>query len=49
MIGLMIFLCVVAAILLMGMIGDKDAANRRNYTYAFCTCLAAIILVVMKG
>lgn len=49
MIGLIIFLCVMAVILLMGMIGDKDATNRRNYTYAFCTCLAAIIFVVMKG
>lgn len=49
MIGLIVFLCIVAVILLMGMIGDKDAANRRNYTYAFCTCLIALIIVVMKG
>lgn len=40
--------CVIAVILLFGMIGDKDAENRKNFTLAFCTLVAAITLVVLK-
>lgn len=49
MIGLIIFLCIAAVVLLIGMIGDKEAANRRNYTYAFCMCLFTIIAIVLSS
>lgn len=40
-----IFLAVAALILLWGMIGDKDADNRRNYTLGFISCVAGVILI----
>ncbi len=40
-----IFLAVAALILLWGMIGDKDADNRRNYTLGFIACVAGVILI----
>ena len=40
-----IFLAVAALILLWGMIGDKDADNRRNYTLGFIVCVAGVILL----
>lgn len=39
---------VIAILLLLGMIGDKDANNRRNYTYSFCTVVLAITLLICK-
>lgn len=43
---LIIFVCVVAGILLLGMIADSDAENRKNFTYAFCTCLLALTMIL---
>ena len=39
---------VIAIILLLGMIGDRDANNRKNYTYGFCTIVLAITLLICK-
>ena len=44
-----IFLAAVAAILLFGMRGDKDAQNRRNFTYGFIAAVFAIIAVIYWG
>lgn len=48
MIAILIVFCLAAILLLFGMIGDKDANNRRNYTYGFCTLVAAIVLILIK-
>lgn len=44
----LILFMVVAIILLLGMIGDQREDNRRNYTYAFCVVVAAIVLIIFK-
>ena len=38
------FLAVMAVILLLGMIADKDSENRKNFTYAFMTVIMAIAI-----
>jgi len=38
-----IFLCIIAVILLFGMIGDKERQNRINFTYAFLAVILAIV------
>lgn len=44
-----IFLAVASGLLLFGMIGDKDAGNRKNYTYGFITTVAAIVALYAIG
>lgn len=44
---MMIFLGVVAAILLIGMIGDKEPQNRRNYAECFMITVAAIAVITI--
>lgn len=39
---------ILSIILLLGMIGDKDSQNRKNYTYAFCTLVIAIVVIAFK-
>lgn len=44
-----IFFAVMAVILLLGMIADKDEKNRRNFMYSFITTVIALtILYFMK-
>lgn len=38
-----IFFGILAVILLLGMIGDKDAQNRINFTYGFVAVILAIV------
>lgn len=45
---LITFACVLAMILMMGMIGDKDASNRKNFTIAFCIVILMIIVLTIK-
>lgn len=40
-----IFLAIAALLLLWGMIGDRNADNRRNYTLGFIVCVAGVILI----
>ncbi len=40
-----IFLACAALLLLFGMIGDKNAENRRNFTLGFIVCVAGVILL----
>ena len=37
------FLGIIAGILLMGMIGDRDARNRKNFTWAFIAVIVAVV------
>lgn len=47
--AIILILFVLAFIIcLFGMIGDKDANNRKNYTYAFCTLVLAIVFILYK-
>ena len=46
--ALVAIFCIFAIILLLGMIGDKNAENRRNYTYGFCSLVAAITILAIK-
>lgn len=39
---------IIAIVLLLGMIGDKDANNRRNYSYSFCAIVLSITLLMCK-
>lgn len=48
LVGLTIFFSIIAVILLIGMIGDKDADSRKNFTVAFCMSLIAIIAIALK-
>lgn len=48
MASLIIYMCVVSTFLLFGMVGDREEKNRRNYTYAFCTCIIAMAVLAMK-
>lgn len=48
MIAVSILFSLFAIILLFGMIGDKDADNRKNYTIAFCCVVLAIIVFIVK-
>lgn len=49
MIILVILLMFVAFILFVGMMGDKEQANRNNYAQAFCVTVAAVVLLVIFG
>ena len=40
-----IALAIAALILLWGMIGDRDADNRQNFTFGFIICVAGVILL----
>ena len=46
---LVILLMLVALILFLGMMGDKEQANRNNYTQAFCVVVAEVVLLVIFG
>lgn len=46
---LVILLMLIAFILFAGMMGDKEQANRNNYTQAFCVVVAAVVLLVIFG
>lgn len=46
---LIVVLSVLMIILLLGMIGDKEPENRRNFTYGFCTVVLALIVVILKS
>ena len=39
-----IVLAIFALFLLIGMVGDKNADNRHNFTLAFIACVAGIVL-----
>lgn len=41
-------LTIFMTILLLGMVGDKDAQNRKNFTYAFCVVVVAIVVMILK-
>lgn len=41
-------LCIFMTLLLFGMIGDKDAQNRKNFTYGFCATVIAIAVMIHK-
>lgn len=43
---LIIFVCVISGILLLGMVADDDAENRKNFTYGFCTCMLALTMII---
>ena len=45
---ILILFSVFALIFLIGMIGDKDAENRRSFAFAFCTLVLAIVLILYK-
>lgn len=45
---ILVLFLVASAILFFGMIGDKDANNRKNYMCAFCTLVLAIVFIVYK-
>lgn len=36
---------ILAVVFTLGMIGDKEKDNRRNYTIGFLACIAAIVLI----
>ena len=40
---------IIMTLLLFGMIGDKDATNRKNFTYAFCVVTIVVGVMVVKG
>ena len=46
---LVILLMLVGLILFIGMMGDKEQANRNNYTQAFCVVVAAVALLLIFG
>ena len=48
MAAVMILFSLFATILLFGMIGDKEANNRRNYTYAFCSVVIVSAIIIFK-
>ena len=47
MVAVLILFLLFAGILLFGMIGDKDAQNRKNYTRGFCIIVAAVTIILM--
>ena len=48
MIGLTILFGILAIIFALGMIADKDADNRKNFTIAFVTLIVAITVLIIK-
>lgn len=46
--ALFAILSIFMTILLLGMVGDKDAQNRKNFTYGFCAVVFAIVIMVIK-
>ena len=46
MTALIWFICTITIILMIGMIADKEAENRKNFTYGFCTCLLALTMIL---
>ncbi len=40
-----VFLSILSAILLFGMIGEKDKGDKMNFTIAFVTCIIGIIVL----
>lgn len=39
---------IIMIILLLGMVGDGDVNNRKNYTLAFCTVVIAIMILSLR-
>lgn len=48
MVGMQILFGILATVFALGMIADKDAENRRNFTIAFVTLIVAITVLVIK-
>lgn len=48
MIGLAILFGVLAVIFALGMIADKDADNRKNFTITFVVLIIAITVLIIK-
>ena len=46
---LVILLMLVGIIFFLGMMGDKEQENRKNYTQAFCVVVAAVALLLIFG
>lgn len=42
-----VFMAVCSIICLFGMIGDREQANRNNYTYGFVTCIIMATLLTI--
>lgn len=48
MVAILILFSLMAVILLFGMIGDKDANNRKNFTYGFVALVIVIAITILK-
>ncbi|MEE1303064.1 MAG: hypothetical protein UHD64_09815 [Bacteroidales bacterium] len=48
MTGISILFGILAIIFALGMIADKDANNRKNFTIAFCLLVIAITVFIIK-
>lgn len=44
-----VFFAILTAVLLFGMIGDKEKDNRKNYTIGFVATVAAIVALYALG
>lgn len=44
---MILFFAILAFILFCGMIGDKEAGNRKNFTYGFIAVIAGIVALYM--
>ena len=42
-----ILFAIFAVVLFLGMVGDKEKDNRRNYTYGFIATIAGIVALYM--
>lgn len=40
--------CIFAILLLLGMVGDRNAENRKNYASGFCVLVIAITVLALK-
>lgn len=48
MVAVLILFSLMAVILFFGMVGDKDANNRKNFTYGFVALVIAILAISLK-
>ena len=44
----MIMFCIMALVMMIGMVADNDVDNRKNFTLAFCLLVIAIIAFAIK-
>ena len=44
---ILIIFSILAVVFFLGMIGDKDVNNRKNFTHAFCVLAIAITLMLV--